>query len=66
MQGLLKVGLACLIWVSAIIGWAEDTELEYYRDTSASLTLDELLSNETLWQTTQRNKANFGFTSDAV
>lgn len=67
MQGLLKYGLACLVLLfTSGFSWADDKPLEYFRDASTKLSLEDALNPNLDWQTTTRNKANFGFTSDAI
>ena len=66
MQGLLKYGLLCLILLATGQIWADDRSLEYFRDSSAKLSFEDVLNSSLEWQVTTRNKANFGFTSDAI
>lgn len=66
MQGLLKYGLLCLILLATGQIWADDRALEYFRDSSAKLSFEDVLHSSPEWQVTSPNKANFGFTSDAV
>lgn len=67
MQGLLKYGLLCFVFLTATgISWGEDQELEFFRDTSTQLSLTGMLSPDINWQKTAYNRANFGFTSDAL
>jgi PAS domain S-box-containing protein len=67
MQGLLKCNFIYLfLLITAEVSWADDKPLEYFRDTSTQLSLSDARDPSLEWQTTTRDKANFGFTSDAV
>lgn len=70
-QGLLKYGFQYAFTCLLLIGisgfsWADEKELEYFRDASTHMTIDDIRESEVDWQRTARNKANFGFTSDAI
>ena len=67
MQSLLKYGLVLLIFLTtAGFSWAEDKELDYFRDSTVQMTINDIRSSHIDWKRTARNKANFGFTSDAI
>jgi len=67
MQSLLKYGLVCLILIMSNGAASKaDDSLEYFRDTTSQMSYQEALNNNLDWQTIVRNKANFGFTSDAL
>lgn len=67
MQSLLKGCLICLLFfITSGIAAANTEQLEYFRDTSAKMTYQEVIQGSLKWQTADRNRANFGFTSDAL
>ena len=67
MQGLLKYGLLCLVFLTITgVSWGEEPELEFFRDSSTQLSLTEIQSPSISWQKSAYNRANFGFTSDAL
>jgi PAS domain S-box-containing protein len=67
MQSLLKYGLVYLVLImTSGTTSAADDSLEYFRDTSSQMSYQDVLNNNLAWQTIPRNKANFGFTSDAL
>ena len=65
MQALLKYALFCFLYLS-VPNTSWGAELEFFRDSSTKLSLPEVQSANISWQKTAYNKANFGFTNDAL
>lgn len=67
MHSLLKYGLICLVLLTTVpTSWADSTSLDYFRDTSAQMSLEDIQSEDLQWQSTARNRANFGFIDDVI
>lgn len=67
MQGLINHCLVSLLLIlMSVVSWGADDALEYYRDASASMPYEDVIYGHLDWQTTARDRANFGFTTDAI
>lgn len=66
MYKLFKLIFLNTLLLFSAFGWAEKTALDFIRDSSTLLSIEEVMNNDLNWLAFPRHNANFGFTSDAI
>jgi hypothetical protein len=66
MQLAVKYGLLCLFIFITHLSWSDDELIDYLTDPSSQMALEDVLNTERQWQSTPRNRSNFGFTEDSI
>lgn len=66
MQGLRIYIFILLTLLMSSAGWTEVQTLDYFRDSSTLMSLQDIQQEGIQWQSTNRSLAHFGFTDDVI